>query len=342
MEIIEKKIYENLYIPKGARELLENKKACFFDIETTGFSRENDSIILIGLLYFENDYIIINQFFANNPSEEKLILAAFIDLISKFDCYVTYNGDAFDIPFLNHKFRNSNNDFELSKDRSIDLLKLVRANKAILGLSDCKLKTVEISLGLKRDDTITGKESAQLYKKYTKNKNEATREMILMHNYDDIYYLPKVLKVFDYIDKRMNCEFSIPIKDEAISINFNLNDILINGDVLCVTGSTSPANMVKQVIYDTNYTFVLDNHKDSFNLKIELQNGFLSNGNKCLYINKDDYLINIIVNDTTNYNLPENIIIIKDEKSLKYDNIVSLIEDMISAIFYSSTSFSTQ
>ena len=333
MEIIEKKIHEELYIPYKAQKLFDSKRTCFFDIETTGFSRQKDSIILIGLLYYEDNCIVINQLFANNPKEETLILSDFKSLISKFECYVTYNGDVFDIPFLNYKYKSKNYDFQLNKSKSIDLLKIVRTNKHKLGLTDCKLKTVEKFLDLHRDDKITGKESVELYKKYIKTKDEDIKEKILMHNHDDIYYLPKILKLFDYIDEKMNYEFCIKIDKNVINLRFNLNDIIISGDVLSIKGSTSQSDIAGQAYYGTNYTFMLDNEKSTFNLRFDMYNGYLSNGKKCLYIDKDDYSLNIITKDKTNYILPENIIIIKEEHLLIYDNIISIVKEMICKIF---------
>ncbi len=336
MDIVNKKIKEKLYIPNKAKSLIDSRKTCFIDIETTGFSRQRDSIVLIGMLYYEDDYIVINQFFADTPKDEKLILSAFKDVISKFDCFISYNGDAFDIPFLNHKYSNYNYDFQINKNNSIDLIKIVRKNKEKLGIADCKLKTVEKSLNLFREDKITGRESVQFYRQFLKTKSPVLKKLILNHNYDDIYFLPKVLKLFDKIDEKMNCDFSIPINDNIVRMKFNLDDMLVKGDVLSINGLTSRTNIAKQVFYGTNYTFVLDTFKGVFELKLEVGNGCLSNGRKCLYVNKDDFPLNISVEDATNYTLPENIVIIKDEKILVYDNIGALIKDIVSEIFISS------
>lgn len=336
MDIVKKKIREKLYVPDKAKALIDNRKLCFIDIETTGFSRQRDSIVLIGMLYYEDDYIVINQFFADTPKDEKLILSAFRDSISEFDCYITYNGDAFDIPFLNHKYNNYNFDFQLNKNNSIDLIKIVRKNKDKLGLADCKLKTVEKSLNLFREDKITGRESVQFYREFVKTKNPILKKLILNHNYDDIYYLPKVLKLFDKIDEKMNCDFSIPINGKTIRIKLNLDDIVVKGDVISINGVTSKSNIVKQVFYGANYTFVLDTLEGLFELKLEVDNGCLSNGRKCLYVNKDNFEFKISVEDATSYTLPKNIIIIKEEKILIYDNIEALVKDMVSEIFINS------
>ena len=58
-----------------------------FDIETTGLSAKFCKVILIGIVYNENDKTIIKQFFALNEDEEKKLLLAFINEISLF----TYN-----------------------------------------------------------------------------------------------------------------------------------------------------------------------------------------------------------------------------------------------------------
>ena len=155
MEVITKTLDELIDIPP---------EHFVFDIETTGLNSNYCKVILIGILYNENNKTIIKQFFSNTEDDEKELLLSFISEIKDYKNHITFNGLTFDIPFLNSRLKKHNIDFSLSKDNDIDILKLIRPFKEKLSLSDCKLKTIEKYLGIERDDTISGKESVELYK----------------------------------------------------------------------------------------------------------------------------------------------------------------------------------
>lgn len=182
-----------------------------FDIETTGLNSKYCKVILIGALYIENNKTVVKQFFALSQDSEKNILTEFIDLIQSFDYHITFNGITFDIPFLNYRLKKHDINYEIDKYKDIDILRLVKPYKENLSLSDCKLKTLEKYLGIERDDTISGKESVELYKEFEKTQDISLKEKILLHNYDDIYYLGHMFKIKDIIYDRLEC----------ISLNIN-------------------------------------------------------------------------------------------------------------------------
>ena len=91
---------EELYIKKdNLTDLLFDNQSIFFDIETTGFSPAHSSIYMIGCARKQGNYICIDQFFAENPSEEKVIITAFIELLKQYKTIISFNGIGFDIPF---------------------------------------------------------------------------------------------------------------------------------------------------------------------------------------------------------------------------------------------------
>src|SRR5690554_1075125 len=100
MEIIKHTIDEQIIFPRALNQI-SDKKVCFLDIETTGFSRKFNQIILIGFLYFDNSKTEVIQIFAGNKKDEKNLLSEFVKYISNFEVIITFNGDAFDIPFIN-------------------------------------------------------------------------------------------------------------------------------------------------------------------------------------------------------------------------------------------------
>ena len=176
MEVITKVLDELIDIPPNH---------FVFDIETTGLNSNYCKVILIGILFNQDNKAVIKQYFANTEDDEKELLLSFINDIKNYKNHITFNGLTFDIPFLNTRLKKHNIDFSLSKNDDIDILKLIRPFKEKLSLSDCKLKTIEKYLGIYREDTISGKESVDLYKRYSVNQDIDLKEKILLHNYED-------------------------------------------------------------------------------------------------------------------------------------------------------------
>ena len=70
---------EELYIKQDPlTDLIFDDHSIFFDIETTGFSPASSTLYMIGCARKNGKYICIDQFFAENPEEECLVLNAFL------------------------------------------------------------------------------------------------------------------------------------------------------------------------------------------------------------------------------------------------------------------------
>jgi len=69
----------------------------FFDIETTGFDKNKDFIILISIGSFEEAGLLhVDQFFAEGRDEEEEILNCLKEALYPFKSWCSYNGIAFD------------------------------------------------------------------------------------------------------------------------------------------------------------------------------------------------------------------------------------------------------
>lgn len=178
----------------------EMKSIAYFDIETTGFDRESDIIMLISLGWFtEKNTLYIKQYYADEAFEEKDILYAFNQDIKEFEKWCSYNGKAFDEPFIIGKMKKYNINF-IAPAKHIDLYRMIRPYHKQLGLTRCNLKTVEKYVGIEREDKIDGGISVELYAKYLETKDEAIRDVIMLHNFEDVLNLPKIFKVINKID----------------------------------------------------------------------------------------------------------------------------------------------
>ena len=95
---------EELYIKQDPlTDQLFDDHSIFFDIETTGFSPARSSLYMIGCARRAGKYICVDQFFAEKPEEEKLILTAFLELLKQYDTIISFNGVGFDVPYLKAK-----------------------------------------------------------------------------------------------------------------------------------------------------------------------------------------------------------------------------------------------
>lgn len=269
MEIIEHICDDFIYIPKDH---------FVFDIETTGLSPKFCKVILIGVAYNKNNKTIIKQFFASNESEEKDLLIKFVSEIRSFNKHITFNGYTFDIPFLNSRLKKYNINFNLDKNNDLDILRVVKPYKEKLSLLDCKLKTIEKYIGIQRDDTISGKESIELYKEFESTQDNNLKNKILLHNYEDIYYLAKLIKIQDIIIDKLN-PLVINSNNQnlkLLSISHKISKNKLNMKYNIISGNINNIN-----IYKDNYSIFTE--KDSLTINVNINKGIDSNNNEILF-----------------------------------------------------------
>jgi uncharacterized protein YprB with RNaseH-like and TPR domain len=174
-----------------------------FDIETTGLGARRAKIILGGLLTPCGGGVRLRQFFAEGLYEEDELLALYADALSEADVLFSYNGDRFDIPFMNERLAARARPPAFGDCLSVDLYRVLRKHSALGGaLPNLKQKTVEAYLGLgrARTDRISGADSVRLYCEYTAVKSPELLRCILLHNSDDLRQLARVLRVFEDLD----------------------------------------------------------------------------------------------------------------------------------------------
>ena len=269
MEVITKTLDELIDIPPNH---------FVFDIETTGLNSTYCKVILIGVMFNQNNKTIIKQFFANTEDDEKELLLSFVDSIKNYKNHITFNGLTFDIPFLNNRLKKHNINFSICKNNDIDILKLIKPFKEKLSLSDCKLKTIEKYLGIYREDTIYGKESVDLYKDYTLNQDINLKEKILLHNYEDIYYLGVIFKIKDILKNKLNIVYVNTNNTalELVPLNFK-----ISKNLLCVKYTAFEGELFNINIYNDSYSITSDEKHIILNLL--LNKGKDSNDNVILF-----------------------------------------------------------
>ena len=138
----------------------------FFDIETTGFSASTSYLYLIGCMYYKENTWQMIQWLADDMNSEEEILDSFFNTLKSYKRLVHFNGTGFDIPYILHKCKRHHLQDPFQTIESFDIYKKLLPHKKLLPLSNYKLKTIELFLGLEREDSYSGEELIQIYANY--------------------------------------------------------------------------------------------------------------------------------------------------------------------------------
>jgi len=172
-------------------ETLTLKNFIFLDAETTGLSGGTGTMIfLLGLAKYEDDHLLLEQFFLRNPSEEEAFLHALSYFCADMKVVVTYNGKAFDVPILNtrHILKRIPNPF--LDVYHIDLLTISRQLWK-LRLEQCRLSNIEQDiLHFQREGgEVPGYLAPEFYKDFLKTGDARPLKGVFYHNQEDVISL---------------------------------------------------------------------------------------------------------------------------------------------------------
>mgnify|MGYP000866526953 CR=1 FL=1 len=230
---------ETFYQSNIFRFYFEDLKLGVIDIETTGLNPDRSRFILGGLVLPEDQGKKAIQILSESKEEEAPLIRSYLSELSDLDALVSYNGDYFDLPFLKRRLQHNRiPGEELPMFKSFDLYRILdRYSNFRKLLPNLKQKTVETFLGLwsDRKDEISGAESVELYNRYLRTQDPAIRDIILLHNKDDILQLSRLIKVFEKLDMHkimFHTGFIVPYQGKKIyiqSIEFQKDSILISG-----------------------------------------------------------------------------------------------------------------
>lgn len=164
-----------------------NEKVLFFDIETTGFSALHTVLYLIGCCYFDHGWKSIQWFNESGTKQgEQLLLSQFFSFVNGYELLIHFNGSGFDIPYLKKKIAAYHLDYSFASLTQLDLYKMLRPYQSLLSLSSLKQKAIENYLDLNREDKYNGGELIKFYQEYLTTKHDATLNLLLTHNQEDI------------------------------------------------------------------------------------------------------------------------------------------------------------
>lgn len=175
----------------------EGMKPCVLDIEATGLDRSRCRAVLTGLLLYTEKGVKITQFLAENHYEEAKVLEATMDFIEESGAgyLITFNGRAFDVPFLNARLDANFLGRQLNMYH-FDLYRfLLRCTDLKDRVGSMSQMSIENYYGILSDrgDTITGKESVALFDQYAISGNSTIEKIILTHNREDVLHLNRLM-----------------------------------------------------------------------------------------------------------------------------------------------------
>jgi len=174
----------------------------FIDIETTGLSSEHSFIYEIGVAYknTDTDNFEIKQWLITDESEEKTMLYEVIEFLRKFKKLIHFNGNTFDIPFIQNRCQINGISCDLSEYEGTDICRRVNPLKHFLKLDNCRQKSIELFLGINREDEYSGKELIKVYREYVSSGSEDLENLLLLHNHDDVLGMLQIVPIMAYAD----------------------------------------------------------------------------------------------------------------------------------------------
>lgn len=182
----------------------------FFDIETTGLTPDLSTIFMIGCGFFNGDRLEITQWLSDSPElhGELEILRAFSEWLENHKTIsgkwhlITYNGQNFDLPFLQSRcdqcgISNPLAAMQLTENHR-DFYRFLRNFKNLWPVPNLKLKSIAAWLGYAPSGAPEGRKLILAYQEYVKTKESSILDLLFLHNIQDLSALGFILSLCNY------------------------------------------------------------------------------------------------------------------------------------------------
>lgn len=176
---------------------IDPARILLLDTETTGLSGGTGTLpFLIGMAWFEDESLKIEQLVLRRPGEEAPMLTRLAERMAWSSCVVTYNGKSFDWPLL--RTRAVMNRVKVPPPKAH--LDLLHASRRIFGprIGSARLVTMEETvLGMRRERDVDGAEIPELYWQFVRGAEGSTLVPVIEHNANDLVALAALVAVLD-------------------------------------------------------------------------------------------------------------------------------------------------
>jgi uncharacterized protein len=176
-----------LLAPDAVDEIADPEQWLFLDTETTGLAGGSGTYaFLVGIAWWEDGGLEIEQFFLREYSEERSLLFALSERIAEHPVLVTFNGKSFDWPLLETRYRMSRKVSIPSPRAHLDFLHPAR-NLWRLRLGSVRLSELERHiLGWDRGADVLSGQIPQIYFDYLRGGAAERLVPVLNHNQMDL------------------------------------------------------------------------------------------------------------------------------------------------------------
>lgn len=174
-------------------ETVDPRRLLYIDTETTGLAGGTGTLpFLIGLAWFEDESLCVEQLLLRAPGEETPMLAQLAERIAMASGVVSYNGKAYDWPLLRNRFVLNRVPVAVPAAH-LDLLHCARrVFKRRLG--QVRLVNMEEQvLDMRRERDVDGAEIPDLYWEYVRGGDGSTLAPVIEHNANDLIALAAIL-----------------------------------------------------------------------------------------------------------------------------------------------------
>ena len=171
---------------------MSHRNACEFPSRYTAF------VYLIGAVRFEENQWMLYQWMGEDENEEALVLQEFASFLTNADCTIQYNGNRFDQPFLEERYRKHKMDTPFKEILSLDLYQLLKPCQSLFKLSKMKQPDLENFVGIHNRKYCDGGQCIRLYKTFMKKKDPEAANIVMGHNEEDLLGLGKIFPLLSF------------------------------------------------------------------------------------------------------------------------------------------------
>jgi uncharacterized protein YprB with RNaseH-like and TPR domain len=178
-------------LARGSDDMeIDLERALFLDTETTGLAGGSGTYaFLIGLGFVEDGAFVLRQLFMREYREEAAMLHAFLEIVSRFELLVSYNGKSFDVPLLETRFVLTRQRCAFEEKLHFDLLHPARSLWKARSES-CRLTELEqLLLGIEREQDVPGHLIPDIYFRFVRTGDAAQLPYVFEHNGNDLLSL---------------------------------------------------------------------------------------------------------------------------------------------------------
>jgi len=172
---------------------LDLSRMLIVDTETTGLAGGTGTVpFLIGLAWFDDGVLKLEQLLAKNLGQEAAMLRFLSQRVAKATCLVTYNGKSFDWPLLRTRYIMN----RVPAPTPPPHLDLLHCTRRILKprLRVVRLQDIETQLlGFHREDDVPGAEIPELYFRFLRGAPADSLSGVVEHNANDVIALAAML-----------------------------------------------------------------------------------------------------------------------------------------------------